>query len=392
MRKVAVVGVGFTKFGLSDKTNTEMFAEAAFQALEDANISPKDVEALYFSNVLGEHEDGGQITMAPLAAYEANLKNIPAIRIENACASGNIAFIQACMAVAGGFYDIVLVGGAERCYTMAKKRGTNYATKIFATGGDHRYETPTGYTFPGVFAMMAQRYAYKYGLRMGLLEERMAKVAVKNHSNALYNPIAHFQRKITVEDVLNSPKIAEPLKLLDCCPFSDGAAAVVIASEDVARKITDTPIYVRGIGMASNGPLYRQEDITRVIARELSAKKAYKMAGVESKDIDVVECHDCFTIAEIVAYEGLGLCKHGEGHRLIEDGVTDINGDVPVNPSGGLKAKGHPLGATGVAQVGEITLQLRAEAGRRQVDGAEIGLVDTLGGDLAIVGTIILSR
>jgi acetyl-CoA C-acetyltransferase/acetyl-CoA acyltransferase len=292
------------------------------------------------------------------------------------------------MAVAAGFYDVVLAAGVEKTTIM----GTSYATRTFAMASDSRYEGFTGITFPGVFAMMAHRYMKKYGILKETLEERMAKIAVKNHANAVYNPKAHFQKMISVETVLKSPKIADPLKLFDCCPFSDGAAAVVLATSEIAKRYTDTPIHVAGTGQASHGPLNYQQDVTRVIARELSARQAYKQAKLEPKDVDIVELHDCFTIAEIVATEGLGFFEIGKGHEAVEEGQTEIDGKIAVNPSGGLKAKGHPVGATGIAQVVEVVEQLREEAGKRQVQNAEVGMTDTLGGDLSTVCNIILRR
>ncbi|MFB0562009.1 MAG: beta-ketoacyl synthase N-terminal-like domain-containing protein [Candidatus Lokiarchaeia archaeon] len=387
MRKVAVVGIGSTKYGKSDKTCVEMFAEAGMDAMHDANTTPKDVEALYLGNVLGDYEEDS-MNIAPFCAAEIGLKNVPATKFETACSSATAAFRDAYTAIAAGLADIVMAGGTERALLM----GTALATKTFAMGTETRYEQKTGITFPGVFGMMANAYSKKYNIPMDKLKELMAMVAVKNHHNGAMNPKAHLGKEITLEKALNAPMIADPLNLYSCCPFSDGASACILATEDVAKKLTDTPIWVAGTGMGSAGPLYMQKDITKVIAREAAAQMAYKQAKLEPKDIDLCELHDCFTIAEIAATEGLGFFKIGEGWKGVEEGETSLDGRIPVNTSGGLKSKGHPIGATGVGQVYEIVTQLRGEAGPRQVDGAEIGYIDTLGGDLAAVVNIILRR
>lgn len=385
MRKVAVVGVGMTKFGPSEKTQVEMFAEAALEAIDGSNIETKDIQALFVGNALGGFVEG-QANIAPLLASELGLSaDTPSNRFEGACASGSVAIRDAFMLVSAGYHDLVLVGGTERCTVM----GTPMATRAFAMASDSRYEAFNGITFPGVFAMVAHLYSQKYGIPLKKLKERMALVAVKNHKNGTMNPLAHFQKEITVETVLKGFVVADPLQLLDCCPFSDGAAAIVLASEEVAKKLTDKPVYIRGVGQGSAGPLYRQKDLTVPAARVAAAKQAYGMAGVKPSDIDVVELHDCFTIAEIVASEALGLFEYGTGSEAVERGESQIGGRVAINPSGGLKAKGHPIGATGVAQAYEIVKQLRGECGARQVKGAKLGLTDTLGGDLATMVNII---
>ncbi len=413
MREVAVVGVGMTKFGVSEKTNVEMFSEAAMEAINQSGIKPKDIQALFLGNTWGDFEEG-QVALASFAAADIGLPNIPAMRFEGICASASVALRDAFMWVASGFYDLVLVGGTERACIM----GTPYATRAFATGSDGRYEFPCGITFPSVFGMMAHLYAKKYSIPLDKLKEQMALVAIKNHQNAKFNPKAHFP--LSIQDIMENrrkraekqgkstpnwademaflhdpsvnPLIADPLQLYDCCPFSDGAAALVLASAEKAKKLTDKPVYIAGVGLASNGPLHNQKDITRVKAREISAKQAYDMAGLGPQDIDVCELHDCFTIAEIAATEGLGFFDFGKGAEAVEKGETKIGGKIAINPSGGLKAKGHPVGATGVAQAYEIVKQLRGECGGRQVEGARIGMTDTLGGDLCTVCNIILKR
>ncbi|MBE0480403.1 MAG: thiolase domain-containing protein [Dehalococcoidia bacterium] len=384
MREVAVVGVGMTKFGLSEKSNVELFSEAAMEAIQESNIQPGDIQALFLGNVFGGFEEG-QVTLSAFAAADIGIPYIPTTRFEGACASGSVAIRDAFIWVASGMYDIVLAGGTEKALAM----GTPYATRTFAMGADSRYEAPTGITFPGVFAMMAHLYAKKYDIPLRKLKEQMALVAVKNHRNGLHHPKAHFRKEITIDTVFNSAMIADPLQLFDCCPFSDGAAAVVLASAEKAKKLTSKPVYVAGVGQCSAPPLANQKDITRIRAREYSAKQAYAMAGLKPEDIDICELHDCFTIAEIAASESLGFFDFGEGSRAVERGDTQIGGKKPINPSGGLKARGHPIGATGAAQVYEIAKQLRGEAAERQVHGARIGMTDTLGADLAVVCNMI---
>ncbi|NHM25763.1 thiolase domain-containing protein [Desulfofundulus sp. TPOSR] len=381
MRRVAVLGVGMTKFGVSTKSQVEMFAEAALEAINTSNLKPRDIQAVYVGNVLGDFEEG-QMNIAPFCSAELGLPpEVPATRVEGACASGSVAIKEAFMGVAAGFYDIVLAGGTEKATAM----GTPLATRTFAMATDSRYEEFTGITFPGVFALLSHLYAREYGIPLAELKEQMAMVAVKNHRHGARNPLAQFQKEITVETVFNSIMIADPLQLYDCCPFSDGAAAVVLAAEGIAAKLVPKPVYILGIGQASAGSLFRQRGLPRLVAREAAAKKAYSMAGLSPEDVHVCELHDCFTIAEIIASEGLGLCEFGRGGEAAMKGETTYGGRVVINPSGGLKAKGHPIGATGAAQVYEIVKQLRGEAGTRQVDGARVGLTDTLGGDASTV-------
>jgi len=387
LRQVAVVGVGMTKFGVSEKSELEMFSEAAMDAINESNLKPKDIQALFLGNAVGGLTEG-QTIIASHAAAEIGLQGIPATRFEGACASGTMAVRDAFMWVASGYYDVVLAAGTER-QTVS---GTAFATRIMNTGAHHFYESPTGITFPGMFAMMAHMYSKKYNIPLDKLKEQMAMVAVKNHKMGALNPKAQFRKEITVEDVFNSMMVASPLQLYDCCPISDGAAAAVIASADVAKKLTDKPVYIVGVGQGCAGGLSTQRDYTRLIARESSAKQAYQMAELTPQDVDICELHDCFTIAEIVATEGLGFFDFGDGGAAVERGDTQMGGKVVINPSGGLKSKGHPVGATGVAQVYEIVNQLRGSCGARQVEGAKIGITDTMGGPFASVGNIILRR
>ncbi len=388
MRDVVILGVGMTKFGISSLSQKEMFAEAALEALQESQVKARDLQALFVGNVLGDFEEG-QINIAPFLAAEIGMRpEAPATRFESACASATVAVRHAALLVRSGEYDLVMAGGTERTAIM----GTPLATKTFAMGSHSEYERFSGITFPGVFGMVAHQYAAKYGIPLESLKQAMAKVAVKNHKNGVLNPLAHFRKEITVDTVLQSPMIADPLQLFDCCPFSDGAAAIVIADAERFGDRVEKPILVAGTGQGSAGPLYRQKDLTRMAAREASAKQAYEEAGLGPSDIDVIELHDCFTIAEVVALEMLGIFDFGEAPEAIERGDTALDGKIPVNPSGGLKAKGHPIGATGAAQTYEIVKQLRGECGDRQVKDAKVGLVDTLGGDFGTVCNLVLRR
>jgi len=382
MRRVAVIGVGVTKFGKHERTCAELFAEAAADAIQDAGVSPRAIQALYYGNVVGG-EGERQLHMGPLAASVLGIPTVPTTRFETACATSHAAFRHAVMEIAAGVSDVVLVGGAERVLNLP----TDAATEYFAYASDAIFEQPTGITFPGVFALIARAHMAKYGTT----EEQMAHVAVKNHRHGALNPKAQFQKEITLEQVMKSAKVADPLKLYDCCPFTDGGAALVVVSEEVARK-SRKPVWILSSAAASDSMfLHEKKDLSRVLATERAAQAAYRQGGRGPQDVDVVELHDCFTIAEIVATEGLGFFEPGTGGIAAEKGWTSLGGKLPVNPSGGLKAKGHPIGATGAAQVAEIVIQLRREAGPRQVDGAKVGLVHTLGGNTATVLVSLLS-
>jgi acetyl-CoA C-acetyltransferase len=383
MRRVAVIGVGVTKFGLHDRTSAELFAEAAQDALTDAGVPATAIQALYYGNVVGG-ETEHQLHTGPQAASVLGIPSVPTTRFETACASSHAAFRHAVMEIAAGVSDVVLVGGAERVLNVSTAESTEY----FAYASDAVWEQPLGLTFPGVFALIARAHMEKYGTT----EAQMAAVAVKNHRHGALNPKAQFQKQITIDQVLRSAYVADPLKLYDCCPFSDGGAALVLASEDVARRHRK-PVWVLGSAAASDWMLLGDKrDLSRVPATERAAAAAYRQAGVGPRDVDVVELHDCFTIAEIVATEGLGLFEPGAGGRAAEAGRTSLGGEIPVNPSGGLKAKGHPIGATGAAQIAEIVTQIRGEAGPRQVDGAKTGLTHTLGGNTATVLVSLFGR
>jgi acetyl-CoA C-acetyltransferase len=385
MRKVAIIGVGLTKFGeLWDVSLRRMMLEAGARAIEDAGIDGKKIDAMYVGNM-----SAGQFIrqehIASLIADHAGLTPIPCTRVEAACASGGLALRQAVITVASGIHDIVVAAGIEKMTDVLAEQ----TTEALITAADQEWEAFVGATFPGLYALMARRHMYEFGTT----EEQLAKVAVKNHHNACFNPCAQYQMEITVEDVLNSSPVTTPLKLLDCSPITDGAACVILAPFDMAREFTDTPILVAGTGQASDTiSLHDRQTLTGIAATNKAAELAYKMAGVGPNDIDLAEVHDCFTIAEIMAIEDLGFCKKGDGGKVTERDETAIGGRIPINTSGGLKGKGHPVGATGIAQAVEITQQLRGEAGKRQVNGAEIGLTHNVGGSGGTVVVHIMRR
>ena len=371
MNKAAIVGVGHSKFGVRrDASLRELAFEAVRECLSDANLSLSEIDASVTGVCISELAREVNPSF-PIADY-IGMNPKPDFRVASACATGSAAIRTAWMGISSGLYDVVLVIGAEKM----TESPTPVVTEVMGRGGDVQWEYAYGTTFPGYYAMMANRHMHEFGTT----HEQLAMVAVKNHRNALDNPYAQFRKEINVEKVLGSPMVAYPLTLFDCCPLTDGAAAVILASEEKARKITDTPIWLVGLGLATDShTLSNRETLVGIPASTIAFKQASKMANVTHKDIDVVEVHDCFTIAEIMAYEDLGFCEKGEGGKLIEEGVTEIGGEIPVNTDGGLKAKGHPVGATGVSQTVEITKQLRGEAGKRQVEGAEVGLSHNVG-------------
>jgi len=393
MKKVAVVGVGSTKFsGPQEKTEIELFAEAATDAIVESGLKPGDIKALFIGNALGDFDEGQGMLQA-YAAENIGCRHVPANRYEGACASASMAIRDAFIWVASGYYDIVVAGGVERAAAM----GTGLATRTFAMFSDARYEYPAGVTFPAVFAMLAHLYADKYRIPLPKLREQMARVSIQSYNHGSVNPKAQFFGKnagMPVEKVLGSFVVCAPLTLHDCCPFSDGAAAVVLASDAIAKKLTNKPVYITGVGQASSGPLITQGDfLPRIRAREISAKQAYDMAGLKPADIDLCELHDCFSIASLIATEGLGFFDFGKAGEAWEKEQADIGGKVAINPSGGLKSKGHPIGATGAGQVYEIVRQLREEVEpERQVPGARIGMTDTLGGDGATLVNMVFQR
>ncbi|MEM1578966.1 MAG: thiolase domain-containing protein [Archaeoglobaceae archaeon] len=382
--KVAIIGAGSSEFGeLWEKSFRSIFLTAGIEALEDAGIEGKEVEAIYVGNMSGG-KFIDQEHIAALIADHAGLAEfgIPAVRVESADASGGSAFRQAYMAVASGMHDIVIAAGVE------KVTDSSNPMEILSTAIDQEWERFVGANLPAIFALIARLHMIHFGTK----EEDLALVAVKNHRNAVHNKKAQFRKEVSVEEVLNSPIVADPLKVLDCAPLSDGASAVVLASEGVARKLCDTPIFIEACTQASDYlSLQNRKDLVTMSSTVKAARKAYKIAGIEPKDIQVAEVHDSFTIAEILAYEDLGFVEKGQGARLIREGETEIGGKIPVNTSGGLKACGHAVGATGIRQIVDLVLQLRGEAGKRQVN-AEKALALNIGGSGATAVVSILSR
>jgi acetyl-CoA C-acetyltransferase len=383
MRQVAVVGIGKTAFGaFPDRDLRSLALEAGQKALENAGAKASQVEAFYLGNFAGP-SFVGQNHLAPYVAAGMGITGIPATRFEAACASSGAAFFHAVSAVAAGLYDVLLITGVEKMTSQP----TPKVTEILAGAGDLCGEVRAGATFPALFAMIARRHMYQYGTT----REQMAAVAVKNHANGAKNPLAHMRKVITMEQALNGKPISEPLTVYDCSLISDGAAAVLIAPFERASEFTDKPVRILGIAQASdNVALDEKEDITTLRAVKISSEKAYKMAGVKPADIQFAEVHDCFTIAEIVAIEDLGFVKKGEGGPYSLAGKTCIQGELPVNTSGGLKAKGHPVGATGVGQICDVVQQIRGEADERQVKRNALGLAQNLGGSGATSVVTIL--
>ncbi len=383
---VSIVSAGLSKFGRLDGLYCrEIFAEAAKEAYDRCpNLDPvKDIEALFVGHMGEAYEHQGHT--GPTLANWIGLLPKPAIRLESACASSGTALRTGILAILSGLHKIVMVGGVEKM----THRTTAEVTEFLAMASDLPFEQWHGITFPGLYALMATAHMHEYGTT----EEQMAKVAVKNHHNGSLNPKAHMQKEITVEKAMASKPIAWPLKLYDCSLITDGASCLILTHPDIAKKFTDSPVHIIGSGQASDTiGLYEREKLTALKAARVAGKEAYKMASIDPKDLDFAEVHDCFTIAEIIAYEDLGLCSSGKGGKLIDEGTTELGGKIPVNPSGGLKSKGHPVGATGTAQAYEIYLQLTGQADERQVDGAEVGLSHNVGGSGATANVHIYRR
>jgi acetyl-CoA C-acetyltransferase len=362
-----------TEFGelWSDSLRT-IWSRAASSALADAGLDSVDLITV---GCMSPGLFAGQEHLASLVADELGMAGVAAARVESACASGGLAIRAGFAEIAAGLADTVLVTGVEK---MTDVDGAD-ATYALGTAADQELEGFHGITFPGLYAMLARAHMQRYGTTI----EQLAAVAVKNHANGLLNPHAQFHLKVSVEDVLQSTMVADPLHLLDCSPVTDGAAAIVMTTADKAREIAgDRPlIKISGSGLATDTiSLANRENLSELRAVKLAADRAYAMAGRTPKDLHVVEVHDCFTIAEIMATEAIGLFEPGFGGKAAEDGLTALKGRTPVNTSGGLKSKGHPVGATGVAQAVEIVSQLRGEAGQRQVKGASVGLAQNMGG------------
>lgn len=388
-RGVAMVGAGMSKFGaFAEKNSRDLFVESykAMTRSVDKGFDPSIIEAMYVGNFSSDQFEH-QAHLAPILADSVGLLPIPATRVEDACASGGVALRQGVMAIASGMADVVLVGGAEKMTAL----NTAAVTEALATAADVPFEIPAGFTFPGFYAAMASAYMAQYGMK----SEHLMNVAVKNHDNAALNPNAQFGMTIQtwmegrvaaavkkgkpaptwssiwdfLHDESGNPTIAYPLRLFDCSPVSDGAAAILLVAEEIAHQFTDHPIYIVGSAQASGSALHDRPSLTSIPAAKTAAANAYEMAGVSAKDIRIAEVHDCFTIAEVIASEDLGFFAPGEGFKAAEDGMTARNGAKPINTSGGLKAKGHPVGASGVAQAVEVFKQMRGQAEARQVDG-----------------------
>lgn len=362
MREVSIIGVGMHKFGKFPQLLIEDLGKVAcLNALKDAGISRKKIEAVYCGNFLSEVQPGQRV------AYKAGISGVPTFNVRNGCATGSTAFWLGWHAVGTGTFDVVLVVGVESMTPTIKG---------VIPLGDTMLLPKLGVSMPSYFALLAMAHMQQYGTTL----EHLAQVSVKNHRNGAKNPDAQYQKELCVEEVRDSRMVASPLTIYDCCPVGDGAAAAIICSTDTAKKISDRSIRVLTSAFSTTGyygatanPLLSQN--TRICAQ-----KAYKEANITPQDVDVFEVHDCFTMTEIMIYDGLGLCEDGQGSRLIEAGETEIGGKFPTNPSGGLLAKGHPLGATGLAQITEIVHQLRGEADQRQVPEAKIGMTHNYGG------------
>jgi acetyl-CoA C-acetyltransferase len=385
MRPVAVIGIGKTAFGaFPDRDLRSLAVEAGKAALTDAHIGPQQVEAFYLGNFAGP-SFVGQNHLAPYVATAMGIIGVPATRYEAACASSGAAFFQAVMGVSSGVYDVVLVSGVEKMTSQTTPR----VTEILAAAGDLNGEVKAGATFPALFAMIARRHMHQYGTT----REQLAAVSVKNHSNGAKNPYAHMRKVITMEQALAGKPIADPLTVYDCSLVSDGAAAVVLAPLERAAEFTGKAVRILGVAQTSDYvALDEKPDITTLDAVRAAGEKAYRMAGLSAADIQFAEVHDCFTIAELLAIEDLGFAKKGEGGPYTLAGHTCLNGERPINASGGLKSKGHPVGATGVGQIYDLAQQIRGEAGERQLRRHSVGLAQNLGGSGATCVVSILGE
>ena len=400
-RGIAIVGAGMSRFGAHPGVlGRDLFVTAYREMLAsvDKGVDPKEIEALYVGN-FSSAQFQKQAHIAPILADWTGLAPRPATRVEGACASSGLALREGLLAIASGAYDIVLVGGVEKMTELP----TAQVTDALATAADMTYEIPAGFTFPGLFAAMATAYMHRYGAA----EEDLMRIGIKNHANGARNELAQFGATIRqimdgkiaraeakgypaptwsdeldfLHDDRSNPMIASPLRLFDCSPVSDGAATLLLASEELAHRFTDDPIWIAGSGQASDVAMHDRDDFTRLCAAQEAARQAYAMAGVTPEDIDFAEVHDCFTIAELIAIEDLGFYPPGQGWHASSEGQTSLDGPRPINPSGGLKSKGHPVGATGAGQAVEVWKQLRGRAGERQVPGdPRLGLTHNVGG------------
>nr|KXH71996.1 MAG: acetyl-CoA acetyltransferase [Candidatus Thorarchaeota archaeon SMTZ1-83] len=384
-RRVAIAGVGISKFGeLWEQSIRDITLEAGMLCIFDSGIRGGDIDAICIGN-MSAGRFTGQEHLGALAADMGGLGNIPSYSVEAACASGGAAVRQAYMAIRSGEHDAMMVLGMEKMSDVTQTEAMN----TMSVASDWEWEGLGGATFPALYALMARRHMYEYGTT----EEQLSLVTVKNHANAAHNPYAQFQRPVPLEVVMRSGFIADPIRVLHSSPVSDGAAGLVMCSEEKARELTDTPIFIEASTQASDTlALHDRKSITRMDSVIISSREALKRAGLEMDDIGVIELHDSFTISEIIQMEDIGIAKKGEGGKVVEEGVTQIGGKFPVNTSGGLKARGHPIGATGVAQIVELVYQLRGEAAGRQVEGAERGMAVNIGGTGATSIVHILGR
>ena len=385
MSRVAIVGIGHSRFGRRTDVNIgELAFESIKQAVEDSGVDRKDISNV----VVGSMGAWSEESLPAVVVNEyAGLSGAGTMRVEAACASGSAALKSAYNSILSGEGDVAMAVGVEKMTEV----DSSTTVELIGRAGSYTWEFENyGMTFPGYYALYAVAHMSKYGTT----QEDLARVAVKAHHYGAMNPLAQFQKEITLEKALGSQVVAWPLKLYDACPLTDGSAAVILASEEVAKKLTDTPIWIRGVGYSSDSAnMSRRGSYVGLEAAVRAARSAYAMAKVSPDDIDVATAHDCFTIAELMAYEDLGFCKKGEAARMVREGQTELGGKIPVNLDGGLKAKGHPIGATGVSMAVEITKQLRGEAGRRQAPIRNgVGLVHNIGGTGHYAYVTILSR
>ncbi|MFP9192192.1 thiolase domain-containing protein [Natronosalvus vescus] len=374
MREVYLVGAGQSDFGAFPEESYRTLFQTAFEAAIGSVPRGLEPEAIDEA-VIGTLGVGGrQLGLSgPAVTEHVGLHGVPCTRVENACAASGFAVRNAVQAVRSGMADVVLAGGFE---VMSDTSAD--ATKYWlGVSGETEWERLSGTTFSGTYAQMASVHMERYGTT----REQLSKVAVKNHANGAANPHAQLGFECSLEDAESAPVVADPLTLYHCCPTSDGAACALIVSEDVVAEYTDDPIRIAGVGAGSDRVgLFQRADFASIPASERAAEGAYEMAGIAPRDVDFAEVHDCFSIAELLAYEDLGFCDRGDAGELIDDGTTTLEGDLPVNTSGGLKSKGHPIGATGAGQVVEAFKQLSGTAGDRQVEGARRGLTHNVGG------------
>jgi acetyl-CoA C-acetyltransferase len=385
LRDVAIVGIGHSKFGRrTDVDVAELAFESIKGAMEDSGVGKSEIHNVTLGSAGGWYEES---LPAVLVNEYAGFEDVGTMRVEAACASGSAAVRSAYLSVASGESEVSMAVGVEKMTEV----DTLTSVELMGRSGSYLWEFENyGMTFPAYYAL----YAVSHMNRYGTTEEDMARVAVKAHHYASMNPLAQFQKEITLEKALASQVVAWPLKLYDACPITDGSAAVVLASEEAARRLTDTPVWIKGMGFSSDSAnLSKRADFVGLRATVDASRKAYSAAKVQPRDIDVATCHDCFTIAELMAYEDLGFCAKGEGGKLVREGQTEVGGRIPVNVDGGLKAKGHPIGATGVSMMVEVSKQLRGEAGSRQAQIKNgVGLVHNVGGTGHYCYVTVLSR